>query len=102
MGADGRQEDAANTLHIVTSILLFDGRHNDRTFELMNEEGAFPRLVELIRRQGDDDDGLLHRRLLELLYEMSRIQRIRLEDLRKLAPFCISNLTIDIPYRHYR
>ena len=47
---------------------------------MMNEEGAFPTLLELIRGRKDDDVGL-HRMLLELLYEMSRIQRLRIEDL---------------------
>jgi hypothetical protein len=47
---------------------------------MMNEEGAFARLLELILGRTDDDAGL-HRMLLELLYEMSRIQRLRMEDL---------------------
>ena len=47
---------------------------------MMNEEGAFPRLVELIQQKRDGDAGL-HRMLLELLYEMSRIQRLRAADL---------------------
>lgn len=49
---------------------------------MMNEEGAFPRLLELIQGMKDGDMGL-HRMLLELLYEMSRIQRIRTGDLSK-------------------
>ena len=40
----------------------------------------FPRLLELIRGRVDDEVGL-YKMLLELLYEMSRIQRLRLEDL---------------------
>ena len=47
---------------------------------MMNEEGAFPTLLELIRGRKDNDVGL-YRMLLELLYEMSRIQRLRTEDL---------------------
>lgn len=47
---------------------------------MMNEEGVFPRLLELIQERKDDDAGL-HRMLLELLYEMSRIQRLRTEDI---------------------
>lgn len=47
---------------------------------MMNEEGVFARLLELILERTDDDAGL-HRMLLELLYEMSRIQRLRMEDL---------------------
>jgi hypothetical protein len=49
----------------------------------MNEEGAFPRLLELVHSVGaqDDDVAGLHRLLMDLLYEMSRIQRIKIEDL---------------------
>ncbi|KAI9707134.1 MAG: hypothetical protein M1836_000094 [Candelina mexicana] len=75
------QEDAVDTLHIIGSFLLSDGRHNEWTFELMKAEGAFPRLVQLIQSQRDDDAGL-HRLLLELVYEMSRIQQLSLEELR--------------------
>lgn len=74
------QEDSGNVLHVITAFLFVDGRRKDDTFELMGQEGCFPRLVELIR-SCRDDDGWLHRRLLELLYEMSRIQRIRAGDL---------------------
>ncbi len=49
---------------------------------MMNEEGTFTRILELIQEKNDDDAGL-HRLLLELLYEMSRIQRLRIEDLSK-------------------
>ena len=49
----------------------------------MQAEGAFPRLVELIRDKRDDDSGL-HRQLLELLYEMSRMQKINRGDLGEL------------------
>lgn len=49
----------------------------------MNEEGAFPRLLELVHSVGaqNDDVAALHRLLMDLLYEMSRIQRIKIEDL---------------------
>lgn len=52
---------------------------------MMNDEGAFPTLVELIQGRKDDEAGL-HRMLLELLYEMSRIQRLRPEDLSSHPP----------------
>ena len=51
---------------------------------MMNEEGVFARLLELIQslRRDDSDGGAgLHRLLMDLLYEMSRIQRIKIEDL---------------------
>ena len=47
---------------------------------MMNEEGAFPRLLELVQER-KDDDAALHRMLLMLLYEMARIQRLRIGDL---------------------
>ncbi|KAL8909320.1 MAG: hypothetical protein Q9207_000330 [Kuettlingeria erythrocarpa] len=74
------EDDSPDTLHLIVALLLFDGRNNEATFEMMNEEGIFPRLVELIYGQKDDGAGL-HRMLLELLYEMSRIQRLRRQDL---------------------
>lgn len=80
-----RQEDIPDTLHLITAFLLFDGRQNDVTFEMLKDEGGFPRLLELIQKGRDDDAGL-HRLLLELLYEMSRIQRLRMEDLSQQCP----------------
>ncbi|KAI4148809.1 MAG: hypothetical protein LQ341_001481 [Variospora aurantia] len=74
------EEHSPDTLHLIVALLLFDGRDNEATFEMMNEEGVFPRLIELIQ-EGKDDDMGLHRMLLELLYEMSRIQRLRVQDL---------------------
>lgn len=71
-----------DTLHLIVAFLLFDGRQNEATFGMMNEEGVFPRLVELIHLR-KEDNLCLHRMLLELLYEMSRIQRLRTEDLSK-------------------
>lgn len=46
----------------------------------MNNEGCFPRLVDLIK-DGTGDDSMLHRLLLGLLYEMSRMQRLSASDL---------------------
>lgn len=51
---------------------------------MMNEEGVFARLLELIqalRRDEMDGGAGLHRLLMDLLYEMSRIQRVKIEDL---------------------
>ncbi|KAF2717848.1 hypothetical protein K431DRAFT_322853 [Polychaeton citri CBS 116435] len=74
------QEDDVDTLHLAAALLLFDGRANESTFEMMQTESAFPRLVELVRERRDDD-LMLHRLLLELLFAMSRIQRLAKEDL---------------------
>lgn len=46
----------------------------------MIEEGCFPRLVELINGRRDDDRRL-HRLLLELMYEMARIETLRVDHL---------------------
>lgn len=57
---------------------------------MMNEVGAFPRLLELLQTQrreerGGDGAGL-HRLLMDILYEMSRIQRVKIEDLGMWCP----------------
>jgi hypothetical protein len=74
------QEDDPATLQIIAVFLLLDGRQHEITFEMMNDEGCFPRLVELIKNV-NTDDARLHRSLLGLLYEMSRMQRLSAEDL---------------------
>lgn len=75
------QDDDSNLLMFVTSFLLFDVRETEATAELLNEEGAFTRLVDLISSPLQNEDVNLHRMLMELLYEMSRIQRIKPDDL---------------------
>jgi hypothetical protein len=78
------QEDDPNILHFLASFILFDGRQNEHVLQMLNEEGAFARLLELIqaiRRADMDADAGLHRLLMDLIYEMSRIQRIKIEDL---------------------
>ena len=47
---------------------------------MMNTEGGFSRLLDLVQAKQYEDTAL-HRMLLELLYEMSRIQRLQTEDL---------------------
>ncbi|KAI1763711.1 hypothetical protein GGR53DRAFT_467115 [Hypoxylon sp. FL1150] len=74
------QEDEAGPLHVIASFLLLDGRVEEATFKRMVEEGCFHRLLDLINERREDDPGL-HRMLLELMYEMSRIEQLRLEDL---------------------
>lgn len=73
------------TLHMITSFLLFDGRQHEFPLQMMNEEGAFPRLLELLHVRTldrDDNSGAgLHRLLMDLLYELSRVQKIKIEDL---------------------
>jgi hypothetical protein len=78
------QDDDPDTLHFLASFILFDGRQNEVVLQMLNEEGAFARLLELIqamRRADLDGDAGLHRLLMDLVYEMSRIQRVKIEDL---------------------
>lgn len=87
--ADRLQEDEADILLITSSFLLADAQNTERTFEILNEEGAFPRLVELIARPNTDDEVTLHRLLMQLLYEMSRIQKISNDDLCMVTSFAL-------------
>ncbi|KAK3904796.1 Phospholipid:diacylglycerol acyltransferase [Staphylotrichum tortipilum] len=74
------QDDEFAKLHVYANFLLLDGRTEEDTFRTMINEGCFGRLLELIKSCGDRDPRL-HRLLLQLLYEMSRIERLRPEDL---------------------
>jgi hypothetical protein len=47
----------------------------------MNKEGAFTRLVDLIASPKADVKPGLHRLFMELLYEMARIQRVKIDEL---------------------
>ncbi|ETN41490.1 uncharacterized protein HMPREF1541_03426 [Cyphellophora europaea CBS 101466] len=75
------QEDDADILLITSSFLLTDAQHTEITFEILKNEGAFPRLVDLIASPHLNDEEALHRLLMQLFYEMSRIQRISNDDL---------------------
>ncbi|KAF2752220.1 hypothetical protein M011DRAFT_463680 [Sporormia fimetaria CBS 119925] len=77
------QDDEPPVLLMTAAFLLYDGRNNghDLTFEMMQTEGVFARLVELIRAPNVRQETRLHQMLLELMYESSRIQRLRVEDL---------------------
>ena len=80
------KEEDTGILLVTTSFLLADARITERTFEVLNEEGAFARLVDLISSPKKDDEEGLHRLLMELLYEMSRIQKISLDNLGQSLP----------------
>ncbi|KAG0635261.1 hypothetical protein HOY80DRAFT_1057637 [Tuber brumale] len=86
-----RKEILTPRLHLVALILLYDGRGTQKTFEMMLEEGLFVRLMDLVRKTRDED-RMLWRSLIELLYEMSRIQRLRREDLEAIDDGFISYL----------
>lgn len=68
----------------MAAVLLYDGKCDEATFEMMLVESTFTHLVSLVQGNKDDDTGL-HRLLLQLLCEMSRIQRLSWEDLGMLC-----------------
>ncbi|KAI0154075.1 hypothetical protein BJ166DRAFT_534476 [Pestalotiopsis sp. NC0098] len=74
------QEDESGPLYVIATFLLLDGRVDDTTYRRMIDEGCFHRLLELINGHQQDDPSL-HRLLLELVYEMSRVEKLRVEDL---------------------
>lgn len=74
------QEDEFAQLHVYANFLLLDGRTEETTFRTMISEGCFVRLLDLIKGCGGRDSRL-HRLLLQLMYEMSRIEHLRPEDL---------------------
>jgi len=76
------QEEDINVLRIAVTFLLADARENEPTFEMLNREGTFPRLVELIAHPREHEEHI-HRTLMELMYEVARIQKISNEDLCK-------------------
>lgn len=75
------QEDSTDTLYAISMLLLLDGHFEESLFSRMIRESCFPRLLELIRTHESDPDTRLHRLLLQLAYEMSRIERLKREEL---------------------
>ena len=84
------QEEDINVLRIAVTFLLADARENEQTFEMLNREGTFPRLVELVAHPREHEEAM-HRTLMELMYEVARIQKITNDD---LSTFSVSR---DIP-----
>lgn len=88
-------EDDAPYLHLIAALALHDGRSHEQTFEMLQEDDGFPRLIELLREWTDPEHKALHRLLLELVYEMSRVQRLTYEDLSAVDDrFILSLFTI--------
>ncbi|EXJ73668.1 uncharacterized protein A1O5_03430 [Cladophialophora psammophila CBS 110553] len=75
------EDDEPNVVLVSTSFLLTHAQLNEKTYELLNDEGAFPRLIHLISSPKQHDHEGIHRLLMALLYEMSRIQKIKIGDL---------------------
>ena len=85
------QEDEVAPLHAIACLLLLDGHHDAQTFPRMVDESCFPRLLELISGHWDEDPHL-HRLLLQLMYEISRLERLPSEQLTVVEDGFIHNL----------
>jgi hypothetical protein len=72
-------------LHVMATVLMLLGcsEPDHSTFHLMLENDCFERLKDEILDRKDDEEQWLVKRLMKLLYEMTRIQKLRREDLRK-------------------
>ncbi|KAF3155352.1 hypothetical protein TWF225_003387 [Orbilia oligospora] len=79
-------------LHVITATLLYDGIDNPKTFELMLEQNAFARLIDLIWKDVARLNFGFHKLLLEVFYEMCRIQKLRSQDLEILQDDFIKHL----------
>ncbi|KAK6363154.1 hypothetical protein TWF730_000600 [Orbilia blumenaviensis] len=79
-------------LHVITATLLYDGIDNPKTFELMLEQNAFARLIDLIWKDVAKLNFGFHKLLLEVFYEMCRIQKLRNQDLDILQDEFIKHL----------
>lgn len=74
------QEDETASLHAIACLLLLDGEGDESIFPSMIQEACFPRLLELIGERREEDPRV-KRLLLQLMYEMSRMERLREDDL---------------------
>jgi len=77
--------------YLIAFLLILDGKSYHKTLELLLSEGAFPLLCFLIM-QSRSIDARLHSTLLDLLYEMCRIQRLGLRDLAGMDESFVSFL----------
>uniref|UniRef100_A0A060T7L9 ARAD1D00506p n=1 Tax=Blastobotrys adeninivorans TaxID=409370 RepID=A0A060T7L9_BLAAD len=68
------------TKTLIGAVLLMDGRRHTSTLEMLEEEEASQKVIDTL---WDDrhSSPRLHRLFLELLYEMCRVQKLRLSDL---------------------
>lgn len=69
---------------LVGAFLLIDGRMNQPTLEMMQEESAILCIVSTIWRR-QSESIRLRRIFLELMYEMLRIQKLSITELREIS-----------------
>ncbi|KAK9473723.1 uncharacterized protein V1510DRAFT_402013 [Dipodascopsis tothii] len=74
----------ARTLLMIGVVLLLDGRQHVDTFEMMEEESACRLMVDVLWRTRETDPRL-HSIMLELVYELCRVQRLQRADLEAIS-----------------
>ncbi|KAF3911792.1 hypothetical protein AA313_de0207167 [Arthrobotrys entomopaga] len=92
VGRFSKEPPNSPRLHVITSALMYDGIEHPKTFELMLEQSAFERLIKLIWEDVDKENFGFHKLLLEVFYEMCRIQRLRMQDLEILQDEFVKHL----------
>ena len=85
------QEDEVAPLHVIASFLLADGRADDTVFGRMISEGCVARLLELLHSP-KHQEYRLHAVLLDLTYEMCRMERMRMADLMQVDDSFVCHL----------
>lgn len=85
------QEDEVAPLHIIASFLLADGRADDTVFGRMISEGCVQRLLELLNSPRHQEYRL-YGVLLDLTYEMCRMERLRMADLMQVDDAFVGHL----------
>lgn len=78
-------------LCIVAAILINDGNKHEDTFEQVNRDGRTPQLIALLERCCKSDLEV-YSMLLRIFYEMARLQRLRIEDLRLINDDFVAGL----------
>lgn len=82
---------------IIGAVLLVDGRLHQSTLEMMQEEKATLKVIEIL--YNDRYENLrLNRLFFELLYEVCRVQKISATDLEKVTVEFIEFLYSSIEY----
>lgn len=85
-------EEYSDLAAVVSLILLIDSNHHPPTLEMMQEENACHALTRLLLTFQKTSALRLRRVLLELTFEMCKIQRIQPDDLAQISDRFIDSL----------
>lgn len=83
---------------LVGAFLLIDGRLHKATLEMMQEESAISCVVNTLWKR-QSESTRLRRIFLELMYEMCKVQKLRLVDLKMISSEFVTHLFTAIENR---